>query len=461
MKYLLSIGSAGLLCCLALFIFWQAHVQGISTGSGALSAQLDELAAAWTAKNTPVNDRMVVLVISDAESADDPLALAKEPSVLDRMKGWFRRTVLGKTRAAEDSRFARAFAGDAATILWTQASFPTAEEEDMVRGIKAAIVKAHDAGAELDIVTQGLSAGPVLKAVKSLEGTTRGGEKVGVNKLVTVGMNWPTLNRIDPFFKFGRPENLLEWAAIWTTNSLPKKSEIAIFSAGANDALYAAEELYPAWSAKTEDVARVIKSLINSPAAMRRQLALRAPAPKTATWKNHQGFYSQQPVSAAGAPAAPASPTPAQDSLAMITGGSGVAILAGSHSGGVEKSTTKADRRGDAVRLTTSKYFGYAVRADAIWKSATPKCPVCRFSQRESAMGPPLDNYPEEWAWIDDQSDFPPDATQCPPEVYKNLDQFQGAVGMVASRGKIKLASCAESYPIACCGSAATDAPAR
>ena len=452
--------------CIALAMFWQTHMVGISTGPGSMDAQLDGLSAVWTAQNVPMSERLVTLVLSDAESSGEPLALARLPAAPARLMGWLRRTFLGDARAASDSGFAGHFSGDQSTVLWTQASFPSAEGEAMTRDIRAAIIKAHDAGAELDIVAQGFSAGPALKAVQSLDGTTRGGVKVGVNKLVTVGMNWPALNDADPYFKFGRPDNLREWAAIWTTNSDPVKSEIALFSAGENDAVYPAEELYPSWSPRMEDVAVVIKALIHDRASMHEQLARRTPdslkpPPKLLTWKNHEGFSTKKE-----APAAPASAPRSPDSLAMVTGGSGMAPSAANAAGAAASPHEKhapAGGQGDSGRilLTRKKYFGYDLQgqdrnADTICMSEYPLNPPAgmgsSFCDLNPESGdPPLAAYPDEWAWTMDRRD-PAVRTSCPPGFNpKNEEWYPNALGVIASRGKEMTSVCTAAYPVACC----------
>lgn len=451
MKYLFSIGTAGLFCFIALAMFLLVHLRGISTGPGSMDAQLDELSADWTARNVPMSDRLVTLVLSDAESSGEPLALARLPSAPARLKGWLRRTFLGDSRAASDSAFARNFSGDRATVLWTQASFPSAEGEAMTRDVRAAIIKAHDAGAELDIVAQGFSAGSALKALQSLDGTTRGGAKVGVNKLVTVGMNWPALDDADPYFKFARPDDLREWAAIWTTSSEPARSEIALFSDGENDALYPAEALYPSWSPRMEDAAVVIKALIHDRTPMYEQLSKRTPdslrpPPKLLALKNEGRFPA-----AALPPAPPPAPAAAPPANAAAT-------AAPPHD---KYSPGTAAAGSVRLVLTRKKYFGYDLNGkdwytDAICQAEFPKNPpavtgsfFCDLNPKSG--DPPLAAYPDEWAWTMDRRN--PDVhTSCPPGYNeKNDEWYPNALGVIASRGQEKTSVCTAAFPVACC----------
>ncbi|MFI5350593.1 MAG: hypothetical protein ACHQ2Z_13685 [Elusimicrobiota bacterium] len=469
MRYLLSFALSGMLGCLALLGFWQVHVQGIFDGPGALPGKIDELAAAWTAKNVPLSDRVITLVISDAESAGSLMDLPEAPSGRDRLEAWVRRAYLGRSRAAaEDSAFARAFARDSATIMWTRARYPSAQEENMTREIMAAIVKAHDAGAELDIVTQGLSAGPVLKALKRLEGTTRGGEKVGVNKLVTVGMNSTMLKRIDPFFRFGRPDDLREWSAVWKMDGDPPWTEIGVIDANAEYERYAAEQLYPAWGAKMEDLPPMVQELFRTAAPMRTQFDRRAPVAQAPARKQ---------ASAAGSAAAAAPAAPPRDSLAMIAVGGGQSMPE------IPRASTPAATVDEfwkgrwIIRLTRAKYYGYRNRnsfspgwddnRDFICASEFPTVPgvshahECWMQNGQSDADPPLDEFPEAWAWVYDPKGLPQDATPCPRPENKNLERFKAAEGTIASRGKRVLANCTEAYPVACCMKVPEDSPAH
>ena len=61
---------------------------------------------------------------------------------------------------------AKAFADKSDAVVWTHEGF-SINDERMTREIAKAVIKAHDAGAELNVVAQGRSAAPVLKALKA------------------------------------------------------------------------------------------------------------------------------------------------------------------------------------------------------------------------------------------------------------------------------------------------------
>ena len=439
--------------CLGLVLFWQVHVQGVFDGPGALIAQIDEATAVWNSQNVSPSGRVLTLIISDAESSGDPMALPEAPSSMDKVRDFFRRAYLGKSRAAaEDSAFARAFARDSATIMWTRARFPSAEEENMTRELMAAVVKAHASGAELDIVTQGLSAGPVLRALKKLESRTRGGEAAGVNKLVTVGMNLPMLARIDPYFRFGRPRNLREWAAVWKMDEYPSWTEIAVLSANSGYRSYSADSLYHPWGAQMGDLAPVVKDLFRNATPMVVQFDQRAPV------------YSATRAAAAGSAAASASRS--QDSLSMIVPEGGPQAAAPDASGaapvgGHLRYTPKEPFKFIEVRLTRAIYYGnqqqqWLGNVVSICKRELPpnsppelRSTPCSIGDQRSSVdpfSPPLDKYPDAWGWA---NGWP--LQLCPSEEEMKMGKFPDATTRLVRRGVVRSAPCTEAHPVACC----------
>ncbi|MFI5350891.1 MAG: hypothetical protein ACHQ2Z_15190 [Elusimicrobiota bacterium] len=455
MRALLSLGLSAMFGCLGLVLFWQVHVEGVFDGPGALIAQIDEATAVWNSQNVSPGARVLTLIISDAESSGDPLALPEAPSSLDKARDFFRRAYLGKSRAAaEDSAFARAFARDSATIMWTRARFPSPEEENMTREIMAAIVKARDSGAQLDIVTQGLSAGPVLRAIKKLESRTRGGEAAGVNKLVTVGMNLPTLARIDPYFRFGRPRNLREWAAVWKMDEYPSWTEIAVLSADSGDRSYSADSLYHPWGAQMGDLAPVVKDLFRNAAPMVVQFDPRAPV------------YSATRAAAAGSPAASAARS--QDSSSMVVPEGGPQAAAPEASGaapvggqGVLRYTPREPFRLVEVRLSRAIYYGYqqqewfaddnAACMRELPRNSPPglRSSLCSIGDHASSTNPftpPLDKYSDAWGWANGSP-----LQLCPSEAETKTGKFPNATTTLVSRGGVRSVPCTEAHPIACC----------
>lgn len=221
MKHI-SIGLAGLLSFIALLGFWRVH--GLSQRDlDVLTPEVDKLARGWEAKRVPSRFRVINFIISDADSGPDPFVEPEEPGLWNRAMAWFGRSIVGGNPAAEEpTAFAKSFADDPTAVVWTHEGFSTVSEEAMTREIAKAIIRAHDAGAEVNIVAQGGSAAPVLLAMKSLEGTERGGVKVGANKIVLVGMTWARLKRIPSLkaYDFSNLGNVIELANIWIPQDL-------------------------------------------------------------------------------------------------------------------------------------------------------------------------------------------------------------------------------------------------
>ncbi|MBI3552552.1 MAG: hypothetical protein HY077_08530 [Elusimicrobia bacterium] len=310
----LPVGMVAMVLAVMLFGFWRVASVENSDAALELSAKVEALAADWAAKNLPMQTRTVVLVISDGAVDADVLSLGADPTTWDRLKVWLGRAYGPRRRAGSvDSRFVKAYSADANTIAWTHEGYATASQKQMTRDITRAILKAHDAGAELDIVAQGLAAAPVLMAIKGVEGQVRGGERVGVNKLVAIGMSRDELAKIDPAFftGFGRPSNLLEWSNVWQDPA--RKTTIEFFGGSQNGTVYAAEDLYPGWTGATADAAGAARELAAPGAVMERILGQRAQA-------------AQARIASAAKPAESAPSPQTQDSLSMIGGGSGYSV---------------------------------------------------------------------------------------------------------------------------------------
>jgi hypothetical protein len=309
-KYLLALGSAGMCFCVVLLGFWRIRTLDYSEGPLELSIKVDALVSAWAAQNIPMRQRAAVLVISDADDSD-VLAVAEEPWWLDRLSVWLRRGYGPRPRAVNvDSKFVKAYSGDANTIAWTHEGRTTASQRQMVREIMRAIVKAHDAGAEIDVVTQGASVESVLIALKNLEGQARGGAQVGVNKLVSVGASQAALRG------FERPANLFEWATLWRDRS--RNTTIQFFGAGQNATTYQAEELYPSWTGSAIDAAAAAKELAAPGLIMERTLSRRAQAVQA---RAALIAKSRDEFPKANSPLLAPSGVPVQDSLSMIKAG--------------------------------------------------------------------------------------------------------------------------------------------
>ncbi|MBI4803337.1 MAG: DUF1566 domain-containing protein [Elusimicrobia bacterium] len=269
MKHALSIGGIIAVCIIAVPGFWLAHKSRAALEPGILTAQINNLAAGWEAENMPASDRVVNIIISDAQtgSLDKPdkrdsggevsgsqtlsdsetLPLADKPPVLKNARVWLKRTFLRKTVSAGANGSLAESLGVTDAVAWTHRGFETASEGEMARELMKAVIKADDAGAEVNIITQGISAAPALQAVRKLKGEARKGRIIAVNKLLALDMNKPTLQKLNPayFGKFGRPGNLKELVNIWRSPSPPHRVMIELFSQSHKGTWFYADELFP------------------------------------------------------------------------------------------------------------------------------------------------------------------------------------------------------------------------
>ncbi|MCG2725330.1 MAG: hypothetical protein L6420_03560 [Elusimicrobia bacterium] len=186
---------------------------------GILQSQMAKLSAAWSTENTPASGRTVNFIISDAKPSSD-----KETYTV-----LFKRIFFRKNMAAEENTaFAKSFSDEPNAITWTHKGKESVSDDEMARELMKAILKADDLGAEINIITQGISAVSALKTIKQFENPLGGNKSVEINKLIAVDMNMPELKKIDSgfFMNFEKPGNLKEWLSTWTDKQGARKIEI-------------------------------------------------------------------------------------------------------------------------------------------------------------------------------------------------------------------------------------------
>ncbi|HAH05301.1 MAG TPA: hypothetical protein DCM05_02070 [Elusimicrobia bacterium] len=192
------------------------HLMGRS--SAPKGKDIDSVLKAWEAEKSP-GKKKVTFVLGDARQGRDPLSAPKEPTGLERMGAKARR-LLGMGSAARPGGLSKALLAEPDTVFTSYDGLFDKGEEKFIRSLANDILKAHQAGAEIDIVAQGEAAPAVLKAIKMLEG---GEDKPGVpiRSLVTTGMDEKRLRRQDPefFSEVARPPNLREWTNLWAERS--------------------------------------------------------------------------------------------------------------------------------------------------------------------------------------------------------------------------------------------------
>ena len=205
MRHVLSIGGVIALCVVLGLGFMLARKSKAALAEGVLFPQVSALVSGWDSQNTPESGRVVNIIVGDSEISSlvnklsgtssgeqsvldaEILPSADKPSFVSRLDSWFKRTFLRRTMSAGGvGALAQSFPNLPNTITWTYTGFETAGEEEMAREFMKAIIKANDAGAEVNIVTQGIAALPALKAIKRLEGVVRNNRQVSVNKLMAL-----------------------------------------------------------------------------------------------------------------------------------------------------------------------------------------------------------------------------------------------------------------------------------
>lgn len=300
MKKSLLTGVVTVICLLAALLFWRAGVSRAALRNGPLGAKVDALVADWNANNIPPESRKVTLVISDTEMDDivgklyaqgsagggvaevnltgDTLPTGGEPSVFGKMFDWTRRTFFRGGLAAPETAFAGSFATVPGVLTWCHNGFSEVGEDEMARELMKAILKANDAGAEINIVTHGVSAVAAYKAVSSLKDVVRNGGAVEINRLVSVEMNKATLKKLDPaYFKnFGRPKNIREWLNVWTTSSRTQPVMIELYTPTVNGIRFPGRDIFPMLGITGEitakDFTHLIKELIKTTVTLERLL---------------------------------------------------------------------------------------------------------------------------------------------------------------------------------------------
>ncbi|PIS47111.1 MAG: hypothetical protein COT17_05185 [Elusimicrobia bacterium CG08_land_8_20_14_0_20_51_18] len=236
MKKLIGAGILLLVLVFSFIALWLSRGAKACLEPGVLGSQMNKVVKFWADSNIDQGNRTVDVIISDALNAgeaeakkeqaegevSDPdaeiLPAANKPSFFQVMQ----RTFFRETASAEgDTDFIKAFNNRPNIITWTHKGRISVSEKEMAAEITKVILRAGEAGADINIVTQGFAAAPALKAIDALKTANRNGRVPVVNKLVALDMNRPTLERINPAFspKFQRPDNLKEWVNMWRNPS--------------------------------------------------------------------------------------------------------------------------------------------------------------------------------------------------------------------------------------------------
>lgn len=239
------------LCALAAGGGTFIRSQALSTRDVAvLTPQIGALAADWEAKKTPENGRSVTFLITDVGAAFNPFdAAAADAGSPDAISDWVGRSLIGGDAAVEaDTPLIRAFADSRQAARWIHKRYSAVGEKAMSREVEKAILRAHDAGAEINIVAQGADAAPVLSALRRLQGVERGGQKVGANKVILLGVNAGSFKRgrVLAGFDPAKVANVLELAAVSASKERPDSIQMDLYGGKRAGTSVRLEAVWPA-----------------------------------------------------------------------------------------------------------------------------------------------------------------------------------------------------------------------
>lgn len=186
---------------------------------GVLTSQVDAMASTWQAKQTPESGKVVTILVSDVGAAYNPFEISPDPaSPMQKLGDLAGRSLIGEPAAVQaDTTLFLAFADSPQLVSWTHNRFSRVSENTLSKEFEKAVLKAHDAGAEINVVAQGADAAPVLRALRRLQKVERGGQKVGANKVFLLGASAASLATLEP----GKIGNVFEMGAVWTSRKKP------------------------------------------------------------------------------------------------------------------------------------------------------------------------------------------------------------------------------------------------
>ncbi|MBI4677510.1 MAG: formylglycine-generating enzyme family protein [Elusimicrobia bacterium] len=280
MRFLPTLLVGAMVAGISGLALWRAKTLAERT-VGVMSLPVERLAADWDAQKVPQGRRVVTFLLSDARAAADPFMVAPEPrgGLVETAGGWVNRNLIGAPPVVQTpTELGRAF--DSTTLVrWTHDGYSAFSEDAMSRELEKAIVKAHDAGAEINIVAQGEDAAPALMALKRLEGVERGGVKVGANKVMLLGMNAPRLKRIPSVsaYDFSRPGNVLELANIWVPREeMARTMRMQVFGEKRKGGEFALDQVWPGLAEGSDSIERslrLLRQMVESPDSLERAIS--------------------------------------------------------------------------------------------------------------------------------------------------------------------------------------------
>ncbi len=188
-----------------------------------ISSQVEQLIAQWEMNQVSESGRFVTLILTDSSLSEDPFLAPTGPMSLEFFDKLMSLSGKGTGTTVPQTEFDKTLAGAPNAILWSFPGFSRPDEKSVVKDLMKSLVLVHDAKAPLNIVSQGDINSAVIKAIRNMEGTTRDGEQIGVNKLILLGAAKARLRSFSPtyFKKFRYPNNAWEILRAFTDTRPP------------------------------------------------------------------------------------------------------------------------------------------------------------------------------------------------------------------------------------------------
>lgn len=283
----------------------------------------------------------------------------------------------------------------------------------MEKAISEALAAGRKQKLKMNVLAQGLTAAPALKAIQKLAPAAHGEPLVW--RFVALGMNQPAFQAADPvYFRNIEPtKNIGEWINVWRDpNGRVTKFPVEVLAPGREGIIYQGEYAIPgalglaggAGNIRVDEFMKFLDALITAleganeilgkwaqEAADREAGAL---AKKPQTTKSHDGYY-HTPGSAksapsdaavgpaeeeipAVAPAPGAAGGPAVDSLSLISGGGAA----------VEGQGVTVESRSGCPVLTNAQFAGFEMgrRAKAICRAMRQDLGACTGATLEKLV---------------------------------------------------------------------------
>lgn len=317
-------GLSAMACAFMMLVFWRVHALTMQE-IAVLTGGVDEVASEWDAKSLPSSLRAITFLLSDTRAASAPFLLAgdAEDGIFEKAGNWVGRNLIGGSPVAQvPTELERSFSDSTGLVRWTHKGFTRVDPYQMSKEIEKAILRAHDRGAQINIVAQGEDSVAVLMALSRLEGQVRGGVPVGANKVVFVGAKGG----------FRVPGNIVQLASCWTPRGSNGATQIQVFGGGKQSEAFHIDALWPPGSDSSDPTARklkLIRGLLDSRQTFEATLAKKEADLQTSIAAAVAGDAAKQAAAAQATVAAQAAQSAAKAAAALNSAKPAAAAVGG------------------------------------------------------------------------------------------------------------------------------------